>query len=91
MWNSRQQEERERYWVYLEHLKPQSVLPVTPFLQTGHIYSNKTRLPKSATPYAPMGPFSFKPNIQKRLLHLLKYLGSGKRWGRACIRTLRID
>jgi hypothetical protein len=46
---------------WLEHLRPQSPLLMTYFLQQSHIYSIKAIPPSSATPYEPMGPFSFKP------------------------------
>ena len=83
MWSSRLQEERERYWAWLEHLKPQSLLPVTPFLQTGHIYSNKTRLPKSAAPYEPMGPFSFKPQHAKEIITPAQVLRQWEKMGKS--------
>jgi hypothetical protein len=41
----------------LEHLRPQSPLPVTHFLQ-GHTYSNKATPLNSATPYGPIWAIS---------------------------------
>jgi hypothetical protein len=29
---------RERHWAWLDHLKPQSLSPLTLFLQEGHIF-----------------------------------------------------
>ena len=47
---------REKYWAWLEYLKPQSQPAVTHFLQQDHFYSKKATPPNSATaPYKPMG------------------------------------
>jgi hypothetical protein len=52
---SRQQEEIVSHLAWLEDQKPQSLTPVTYFLQKGHTYSNKATPPSNATHYEPMG------------------------------------
>lgn len=49
-WIGRQRKERKPHWAWLEHQRPQSSPPVTPFLQQSHTYSMS---PYSAIPHGP--------------------------------------
>jgi hypothetical protein len=63
--------DRERHWVWLEHLKPQSLLPMTYFFQQGHTHCNKAPSPSpsqvaplsndQALKYMRLGAFLLKP------------------------------
>lgn len=53
VWIDRQQEEREKLWTWVEHLKPQSWPP-----PQWHTSTNKNTIPNNVTSYKPVGaPF----------------------------------